>query len=205
VRIQYAEQGAVPLAMPAICAELCFENGLTSLGIWMASMDKIGRLGLVFLVLVACVGCDQATKAIAKQSLAASMSLSYLGDSVRFELTKNMGAFLGLGSNLPDEVRYLVLVLITGASLFLILVFTVGSRSINWWQWFGLTFIAGGGAANLLDRILNDGAVIDFVRLGIGPLHTGVFNLADVAIVGGGALFVVGTLAAERNTPGLDE
>jgi signal peptidase II len=38
---------------------------------------------------------------------------------------------------------------------------------------------------NLIDRIINDGAVTDFVRLGIGSFRTGIFNLADVAIVVG--------------------
>ena len=60
-------------------------------------MDRIGRLALVILVLVVCVGCDQATKHIAKEALAPATSISYLGDSVRFELTENLGAFLGHG------------------------------------------------------------------------------------------------------------
>jgi signal peptidase II len=166
----------------------------------MASMGRAGRLGLVTLVLLACVGCDQGTKSIVRQFLSSPGTRSYLGGSVRFELTENMGAFLGLGSNLPTEVRYLVLVLITGASLFLILVFTIGNRSINWWQWIGLALIAGGGVANLIDRVLNRGAVVDFVQLGIGPLRTGVFNMADVAIVLGGALFVLGSLSAEDSS-----
>ena len=109
-----------------------------------------------------------------------------------------------MGANLPTELRYLLLVLITGASLILILVFTVGSRDINWLQWFGLALIAGGGVANLVDRLLNSGAVIDFMRLGVGPLHTGVFNVADVAIVAGGLLFVLGSVAAERKPSGSD-
>jgi signal peptidase II len=48
-----------------------------------------------------------------------------------------------------------------------------------------LSLLAGGGIGNLIDRIANDGAVTDFVRIGIGPLRTGIFNLADVAIVVG--------------------
>jgi signal peptidase II len=164
-------------------------------------MGRISRLGLVTLVLLACVGCDQGTKSIARQVLASPDARSYLGGSVRFELTENLGAFLGLGSDLPSEIRYLVLVLITGGSLLLLLLFTVGSRDINWWQWLGLALIAGGGVANLVDRLQNNGAVIDFMQLGIGPLRTGVFNLADVAIVLGGMLVVLGSLSAENAPP----
>jgi signal peptidase II len=52
---------------------------------------------------------------------------------------------------------------------------------------FGL--IAGGGFANWLERIRGDGSVTDFVSLGLGPLRTGIFNVADVAIVAGLLLF----------------
>jgi signal peptidase II len=46
-----------------------------------------------------------------------------------------------------------------------------------------------GGASNLVDRLLS-GRVVDFAILRAGPLHTGVFNLADAAILGGAILFV---------------
>jgi signal peptidase II len=51
--------------------------------------------------------------------------------------------------------------------------------------------VAAGGIGNLLDRLFNNGAVIDFIRLGIGPLRTGIFNMADVAIVTGVVTFLL--------------
>jgi signal peptidase II len=57
-----------------------------------------------------------------------------------------------------------------------------------------LGLVAGGGLANWLDRVVDDGAVTDFVSLGIGTLRTGIFNLADVAIV-------LGVLLLLRNGP----
>jgi signal peptidase II len=157
------------------------------------------RLGLVILVLVSCVGCDQATKNIARGSLASS-SVSLLNDSVRFEYTENPGAFLGLGSKLPREARFLLLVIFTSASLLLTLAFTVSARNLDVEQWVGLSLLAGGGVGNLIDRIFNDGAVIDFVRLGVGSLQTGVFNLADVAIVAGVILLLLGSARGRRET-----
>jgi signal peptidase II len=45
-----------------------------------------------------------------------------------------------------------------------------------------------------VDRARFDGRVVDFMNLGIGPVRTGVFNVADVAIlVGIGLLFVHGS------------
>ncbi len=43
-----------------------------------------------------------------------------------------------------------------------------------------LTLIAAGGAGNLLDRILHGGSVTDFLYIGVGHVHTGIFNVADL-------------------------
>jgi signal peptidase II len=67
----------------------------------------------------------------------------------------------------------------------------------------GLCLLTGGGLGNLIDRISNNGAVTDFLRLGIGPLRTGIFNLADVAIVSGVLMLLwwsVGEGKRARNT-----
>ena len=154
-------------------------------------MNKLRRIGLVLLVLAVCVGFDQVTKDIARRSLAASAPVSWLDDSVRFEYTENAGAFLGLGSNLPRDVRFLVLVIFTSVMLLLLVGFALSARHLSLAQWTGLSLLAGGGVGNLIDRIFNDGVVIDFVRLRLGPLRTGIFNVADVAIVVGTLLLLV--------------
>jgi signal peptidase II len=51
--------------------------------------------------------------------------------------------------------------------------------------------VAAGGASNLIDRLAR-GTVTDFMNVGIGPLRTGIFNLADVAITLGAVLVVLG-------------
>jgi signal peptidase II len=54
-----------------------------------------------------------------------------------------------------------------------------------------LGLIAGGGLGNWLDRLLNAGAVTDFVSLGVGRLRTGIFNVADLAVVAGTVLLLL--------------
>jgi len=62
-------------------------------------------------------------------------------------------------------------------------------------SWLGapvaLALLAGGGTSNLLDRLLYDGRVTDFLNVGIGSLRTGIFNLADMAIMAGALLLVL--------------
>lgn len=63
----------------------------------------------------------------------------------------------------------------------------------------GLALAAGGGISNLADRV-RYGAVVDFLNVGIGPVRTGIFNVADMAILLGLAFLLTRT----RTKPGVD-
>ncbi len=57
----------------------------------------------------------------------------------------------------------------------------------------------GGGLSNLFDR-LPDGRVTDYVVLSAGPLRTGVFNLADAAILAGAFVWLWDALRGENRS-----
>jgi signal peptidase II len=137
------------------------------------------------LVLVGCVGCDHASKRAAEALLAGTGGLAFAGDVVQFQLASNPGAFLSLGAGLPEPVRqWLLLGMVPLLIAFVCLAF--GWRAhVTRAQALALACVAGGGLGNWLDRVLNDGSVTDFVSLGVGGLRTGIFNLADLAVVGG--------------------
>lgn len=149
------------------------------------------RLGLIILILIACTACDRVTKSYAYASLRSAPPVSLLNDSIRIEYTENTGAILGLGANLPSQARFLFLVVFAGLVLAVTLFYAFGTGSCGPIQLVGLSLVAAGGLGNLLDRIFNNGVVIDFMRLGLGPLRTGIFNVADVAIVAGTITFVL--------------
>ena len=48
-----------------------------------------------------------------------------------------------------------------------------------------------GGTSNQIDRAAR-GSVVDFINVGVGSLRTGIFNVADLAIVFGFALVLIG-------------
>jgi hypothetical protein len=52
---------------------------------------------VVLLLLLGCVGCDQATKRLALALLPEGRRVTLLGDVVRLELSRNSGGFLGAG------------------------------------------------------------------------------------------------------------
>ena len=157
-------------------------------------MNRIYKIGLVLLILVVLTGCDQATKSIARTTLAAAAPISLLHDSVRFEYTENPGAILGLGADLPAAVRLWGFAGIVSVILVLTFVLAIKGNVISLPQLVGLAFVAAGGLGNLLDRLYNNGAVVDFANLGIGPLRTGIFNLADLAIVAGVIIILLSSL-----------
>lgn len=153
-----------------------------------AQERRLGRSGkaLVVLIIIALtVALDQVTKVIAGQQLASAGRLSYIGDIFRLQYSENTGAFLSLGANLPPALQFWlfnVLVSVVLGAIFLSIIFSDDNR-LPVIIAYGL--IIGGGFGNLLDRFLNDGAVIDFMNLGLGWLRTGIFNVADMAITGG--------------------
>jgi signal peptidase II len=154
-------------------------------------MTRALRLTLVAGVLLCSVGCDQVAKTIARASLAASPPISLLNDFVRLEFAQNRGAFLSLGEGLPDAARYLLFVVLVGGALALTLAFTLRLQGAAPMQLVALSLLTGGGLGNLIDRLIHDGAVVDFVSLGVGPLRTGIFNVADAAITLGVLLLLV--------------
>jgi signal peptidase II len=162
-------------------------------------MKKYLRFLLVFLVLLCCVGCDQAVKAIAKGALAFSPPVLLLDGAVRLQYAENPGAFLSLGAELPSAVRYLFGVVLVGATQLALFAFLMGSRRLSTAQRIGFSLFLAGGLGNWIDRLANDGRVIDFVSLGLGPLHTGIFNVADVAIAAGIVMVLVA--GRQRLTP----
>lgn len=143
------------------------------------------RLILIFIVLVSCVGCDQATKSIVVSNLPELKTFSYLGDTLRLQLTDNRGAFLSLGSSLPDVLRHSIFTV--GICLLLIgaLTFALFSKAGTFSVVLAVSLFFAGGVGNLFDRILHGGSVVDFLNVGVGSLRTGIFNIADVAIMGG--------------------
>lgn len=155
-------------------------------------MPKLKHLLILILVLAACVGLDQATKSIAQQTLSTRPPQEFLGGLFRLEYAENSGAFLSLGAAMSEEVRFWVFTVFVTLLLVGLVVFVLRTSSQTpFLAVIAIALIVGGGVSNLIDRILNEGRVVDFMQLKVGPLHTGIFNVADVAIMAGLALMLL--------------
>lgn len=149
------------------------------------------RIILILLVIGACAGCDQVTKTIARNELVGVEPLAIVGNFLHLHYTENPGAALSIGANLPEHSRFFLFVIFTGFTLTLILLFTVINNKLTPLKIVALSLVLGGGISNLLDRVFKGGVVVDFMVIGIGDFRTGIFNIADVAIVTGAVLFIL--------------
>lgn len=148
-------------------------------------MIRSKRILIIVLVIVTCIGCDQATKTIASRTLAPSRPIVLIDRVFHLEYTENSGAMLGIGSELPGNVRFWLLRVFAGCALFAILAFTVLDKSLNVTDILSLSLVLGGGLGNLVDRLFKGGIVVDFMIITLGSLKTAIFNFADLSIVMG--------------------
>ncbi len=146
---------------------------------------QANRLWLLIILLFATICSDQITKYVARSLLVATEEKPYFSGLVKFSLVENHGGFLGIVSNLPAGVRFFFLNICVALLLFGCLACLLWFSRQNSRTWIPLSLITGGGLSNLLDRLIGDGGVTDFMSIGTGYLQTGIFNLADVFILFG--------------------
>ncbi len=159
-----------------------------------SSLTRASTLLALFVLIAMIIGCDRVTKHVAQETLAGSAVRSYLADTVRFEWTQNAGAFLGLGADWPPAVQT-ALFTIGNSVVLAALVITAIRLRWSGLTLFGLALFVAGGVSNLADRLMQ-GTVTDFINVGLGPVRTGIFNVADVAIMLGAGLVALASLRA---------
>ncbi len=151
----------------------------------MARVLFLKRLPLFLGVFVAQLVLDQWTKQLATAHLKGVPRHSWLGDTLRLEYATNDGAFLSLGGNLPPTARFWLLTVGVGGLLLALSIYALVSVKLHNLEVAGYALIASGGFSNWVDRARFDGSVVDFMNMGLGSLRTGVFNVADLAIIAG--------------------
>lgn len=171
----------------------------------MQKLQPQTRFIIALIVILTCIGCDQATKHLAQTNLPRWHVFSYFGDSVRLQYAENAGAAFSLGATLPENIRWWIFVIGQGVFLFLLAAYFLRNSNQHISQFFGFTLILGGGLGNFLDRILRDGVVVDFLNIGIGNIRTAIFNIADVAITTGLLLLLYGVFLKKEDHDGGNE
>lgn len=144
--------------------------------------NKFALLGITSFITVA---FDQYTKYLATQYLFGHEELSWWNDFFVLTYSINHGAFLGLGNGLPEHIRDLIFSGLVSLFLLGFIIYALRDKTMGTLQNIACGLIISGGLSNLYDRITNNGGVVDFMNMGIGSLRTGIFNVADMAIMAG--------------------
>ena len=151
-------------------------------------MKRWQQTALLTLLLGPIVGCDHASKLLAQGHLAQREPVEVVPGLLDLRLVRNTDtAFSLLGDSIAEPARlYIILALQT-----------LGTLGMAWlviWRWpaagtserIAGALVLGGAIGNLSERWVR-GHVIDFIHLH----HWPVFNLADIALCIGVALFLV--------------
>ena len=143
---------------------------------------------LWLLLSVALVGVDRLTKwlVVKNMRLSDTIHLIRIGDKevLNFYYTLNNGAAF---SKLSGHTVFLVI--ITSLVILGLLILVIAKRVRRPVYLASIALILGGGIGNLIDRIFNNGLVVDFIDVRI--INFPIFNFADIcAVCGAGLLFL---------------
>jgi signal peptidase II len=151
---------------------------------------RYARLAVFAGVFLLTAGFDQGTKEWAR-TLPDGVPQPVIHGFWDWELAHNPGA--AFSSFTGGTVARVVLSLLAIVALGALAVAAARTRPDQRLRRIAYALIAGGALGNLIDRV-RDGAVTDFVRWRIHEHRWPIFNLADAALLVGGALLVLESL-----------
>lgn len=156
------------------------------------SSKNILRAIVIFSILAINVGCDQISKSLVRNRIDGNEQISMVNNYVTLMRVENEGAFLSLGTSLPKIARFILLSLFPLAILGFGLGYLFTKKNLSKPMLLGFACVIGGGIGNLYDRLVY-GSVTDFMHIDFGIFQTGVFNMADVSIMTGVAIVIIGS------------
>lgn len=153
---------------------------------------KHKRIKLIILLSVLLIAIDQYTKYLAKVHLRGEENISLMNGFLQLIYIENTGAFFGMGSGIPQPYNFILLSLIPIGILIALMVFLIRNVvSLSMLELITFVLIFSGGIGNIIDRVLFNTRVTDFLLVGIGSLRTGIFNVADMYVTFGVLVFLI--------------
>ena len=150
-----------------------------------------------YLIALAIVLTDQATKAIVVRTMRLGQSIPIVPGYFDLTFVLNPGAAFSLLATLPERIRSPFFILISVAAAVLIVVYRARHLRGHRLATVSLGLILGGAVGNLIDRI-RYGVVVDFLDAHVHQYHWPVFNVADSAISVGVTLLLIEMLLEWR-------
>lgn len=164
-------------------------------------MKPIIRILLFCILSIAFIGCDRVTKDLAKLHLRDHEPISMLHNTLTFVYVENTGAFLSFGDTWPRVTSLWILTVLPFIFLSCLFIMILRrSRFLSNLQMTCWTLIFSGGIGNIIDRLLFDRHVTDFMVVGYRHFTTGIFNVADLYVTVGAMLLLADEARRYFNT-----
>lgn len=154
----------------------------------------------ILLVIIVTIAIDQISKIWVRAHVVAGSQSEIIGDYFTLHNVENSGAFLGLGSDLSETLRILLLLILPIVVLALVLRYVFKDKTLDKWSLFAFSSIIGGGIGNVYDRFVY-GSVTDFWHIDFGGVfRTGIFNLADLSVTTGMIILVISSFRKKKTS-----
>ena len=154
-------------------------------------LNKKSRYLLITILVFLSIAFDQISKIWVRNNFESYSEKSIIGEVFTLIKVENTGAFLGMGSELSEIPRVLLLIILPVIVLISITLYTYIDKSLDKLSIIGFSLIIGGGIANIFDRIVF-GSVTDFLYINLGGIFkTGIFNIADLSVTTGMILILI--------------
>ncbi|GAA4341380.1 signal peptidase II [Mucilaginibacter gynuensis] len=155
-------------------------------------MKKSIKIAVFVLTAFAFISCDRVTKNLAKEHLQFEAPKSYLNNFFRLEYVENTGAALSLGDNLPQPYSFILLSILPLLFMLVMIGYTFYNiKKLDSLKLIALSLVISGGLGNIIDRLLYDRHVTDFMNMGILGIRTGIFNVADMCVTAGAIMLII--------------
>jgi len=152
------------------------------------------------LLIVGNIAIDQISKIVVRQTIIPGERIKVIDDIFLMMNVENTGAFLGMGSDMNPKLKLIFLLILPVGVLGYLLYYIITNKSLDKISKVALCCIAGGGIANVFDRIVY-GSVTDFFYLDFGGIfHTGIFNVADMSVTFGMLALLYGSFFHKKTT-----
>ena len=153
--------------------------------------NKRKRNLLITIIVFLSIVLDQISKIWVRNNFDSYIENSIIGDVFTLIKVENTGAFLGMGSELSEILRILLLIVLPIIVLISITIYNYIDKTLDKISIIGFSLIIGGGIGNIFDRIVY-GSVTDFLYLDFGGIFkTGIFNIADFSVTTGMILILI--------------
>jgi signal peptidase II len=147
----------------------------------------------VFGLLTLLVGCDHATKFVAKSQLEGERPRQLLCGVLDLQYTENRDVGFNLLRAVPEQTRAKIMIVAGAVALLVLGAALIRGASQARLTRAALLLLTAGAVANYVDRLAR-GYVVDFVYLH----HWPVFNVADAYVTAGVVMLGLSILRARR-------